>query len=140
MLSNLINNAIESDDNPKVSIEIFEENNQIKLQIKDNGPGIPQSIIDNLGKEIITTKDKGNGLGLNHAINTVKDLNANLNFESSENGTIITNQIVSQSNNQLNNRFVKTNQPSLCNISPTSLFILEKPKIFFPRSFNELPK
>lgn len=90
MLSNLINNAIESNDNPKVSIEIFEENNQIKLQIKDNGPGIPQSIIDNLGKEIITTKDKGNGLGLNHAINTVKDLNANLNFESSENGTIIT--------------------------------------------------
>lgn len=90
MLSNLINNAIESNANPTVIITLEIENSDLKLSILDNGNGIPQTIIDNLGKSNLSTKEKGNGLGLSHAIETAQNANAKIDFLSKPTGTKIT--------------------------------------------------
>ena len=38
--------------------------NQVELRVVDNGPGIPDNMIDNLFEPYTTTKSKGGGLGL----------------------------------------------------------------------------
>jgi signal transduction histidine kinase len=75
ILSNLINNSYEATkSNPKIidisAIESFKYN---IIQIKDYGTGIPTSILNQIGTHEITTKNKGNGLGLLHAVETLKE-------------------------------------------------------------------
>lgn len=89
MFSNLVNNAIEASSNPivEISLEILES--KLNLSIKDNGEGIPKNVLEQIGKYAITTKEKGNGLGLSHAIKTAESFNAKINFESSSSGTTV---------------------------------------------------
>lgn len=70
VIINLINNALDALADNKVKdafidIQANKINNQIVITIKDNGPGIPQNIIDNLFDAFITSgKSNGTGLGL----------------------------------------------------------------------------
>lgn len=67
---NIIKNAIEAmPDGGEVTITIKEESSKGKsrrlhIQIKDQGIGIPQTIIERIGEPFFTTKEKGTGLGL----------------------------------------------------------------------------
>ena len=64
-LTNLIFNAIEaSKSNCVISIDCFDEMNQLKLFVKNNGEKIPQDIQNKIFQADFTTKEKGNGLGL----------------------------------------------------------------------------
>jgi signal transduction histidine kinase len=56
------------------------------LTISDNGTGIPKSILDGLGKEMISTKPQGAGIGLIVANEIVKSYKGRLSFESVPNG------------------------------------------------------
>jgi|GEM_PF-6807191 len=70
VLSNLIQNSIESMDKTKrkISVLSFIENDKVAIQIKDNGKGIPSQIIQKLGLESISfDKASGNGLGFFNA-------------------------------------------------------------------------
>lgn len=50
---------------PKISITTQKtDNNQIKISIKDNGPGIPEAIKDKIFQPFFTTKPNGQGTGL----------------------------------------------------------------------------
>jgi two-component system NtrC family sensor kinase len=69
---NILNNAIEAlaanrTDDPNIVISALEEDNKMVLTIKDNGPGIPASIMKNLFEPFVT-KDKSIGTGLGLAI------------------------------------------------------------------------
>jgi len=94
---NLIKNSIESikqksekvsDLKKKISIEIFDNNDHIKISIEDNGIGFDQ--FKNDIKEIInpyfTTKKNGTGLGLSIVNKIINDHNGELLFIPMTNG------------------------------------------------------
>jgi two-component system, NtrC family, nitrogen regulation sensor histidine kinase NtrY len=67
MIINLIKNSIESIKNPGGKIQInafYSPNNEIIIQITDNGEGIPDNLIDKIFVPFFTTKENGSGIGL----------------------------------------------------------------------------
>ena len=62
-IMNLLNNA--ADANPKgMEIHAQIKNHTLYFCIRDQGPGIPEEIANDIGKPFVTTKGKGLGLGL----------------------------------------------------------------------------
>lgn len=98
VLSNLINNSVESfDDSPhciNVSIEKIEK--WIQIEIQDDGKGIPNAIFDKIGqqgfsygKELIP--NAGTGLGISHAIRTMEYFKGKFSIHSNmDKGTTTT--------------------------------------------------
>jgi nitrogen fixation/metabolism regulation signal transduction histidine kinase len=71
LLHNLLRNAIESlsgHDDGKIIITLAEVNKDLKhyveLCVEDNGPGIPENMMEKLFEPYATSKPKGTGLGL----------------------------------------------------------------------------
>lgn len=96
VLSNLINNSIEAINGAgEVSIVLSKIDKMLRIDISDNGCGIPDhliSLIVNGGVSI--GKKNGSGLGLSHAIKTVKDWHGYTDILSDEgNGTKISIQL-----------------------------------------------
>ena len=57
------------------------------VSIEDNGPGIPNSIIDNFYEPFVTNKTNGSGLGLAIAMKIIQDHDGIIEFNSSPSGT-----------------------------------------------------
>jgi signal transduction histidine kinase len=74
VLSNLINNAVQSNPNdPRVLVTVLGSAKHVTVLIEDNGAGIPPLVISNLGKPFNTYgKEGGTGLGLYHAKRTME--------------------------------------------------------------------
>lgn len=87
ILSNLLNNAIEAigESNGLIQVHVFCENDKVIIQISDNGPGIPNSLIRDLFREGVSTKVKGSGLGLFHAKSNIERWGGNIQIESEQN-------------------------------------------------------
>jgi len=87
--NNLILNAIQAyhGSNGKIEFRITSQADQLLLQIKDYGRGIPADIQEKLLHQIVTTKGKkGTGLGLYMSYLAIKGrFNGDLYFESAEN-------------------------------------------------------
>lgn len=71
VLTNLVINAMDAvlekkADHPLILIRTFHEGDQVRLQVKDNGSGIPKEIRERIFDPFFTTKgpEKGTGLGL----------------------------------------------------------------------------
>jgi len=68
VLINLVKNAIHSlERQPQGLIAVsagIDRNNKKYIEIKDNGPGIPEEMIDEIFVPFFTTKEKGTGIGL----------------------------------------------------------------------------
>ncbi len=66
ILLNLVNNAIEAADQPKLLLIISTriEKNNVRIIVEDNGPGIPEKIRRKIFDPFFTTKKSGTGLGL----------------------------------------------------------------------------
>lgn len=65
--TNLIDNALdamEKTENPTLTIKSRAENGFIKVDIIDNGPGVPQDIQSKIFDPFFTTKEMGKGTGL----------------------------------------------------------------------------
>lgn len=96
VISNLINNSVESIiNNGRIFVRIFLEENNVGIEIQDNGKGIPTNIIDKIGEKGVSFGKEGttagSGLGLFHAIQTIKSFGGKLLIKSKENeGTTIT--------------------------------------------------
>lgn len=75
ILSNLINNSYEATKSTLKTVELstMESPNFNIIQIKDYGTGIPKNILNQIGSHEITTKTKGNGLGLLHTVETLRE-------------------------------------------------------------------
>ncbi len=96
VLSNLITNSVESlSQNGKIIVRVYKVGKHITIEIRDNGKGIPQNILSQLGQKGISfgkeTSDSGSGLGVFHAIQTVKSFGGDLTIKSQINdGTTVT--------------------------------------------------
>ncbi|NGP75749.1 GAF domain-containing protein [Balneolaceae bacterium YR4-1] len=100
VLLNLINNAFDamrtkkqngSPDSylPKLMIRTLRSDNQVTLEIEDNGPGIPEDISEKILQPFFTTKKgtEGTGLGLSITRDIVEAHGGTITFQSSNNGT-----------------------------------------------------
>ncbi len=66
VLTNIIKNSIEAKKGSKslnIKIKLFKENNNIKIEVVDDGVGIED--VKKIGREFYTTKINGTGLGVN---------------------------------------------------------------------------
>jgi len=94
MFLNLINNAVESCVNvnilkPEITLSLKKDNNNINMIFSDNGPGIPDEIIDNIFIPFCTFgKSCGTGLGLAIVKQIINAHGGNISVSSSSEGTM----------------------------------------------------
>ena len=84
IVSNLVNNAVEAlGKGGTVSVSLGRLDGQVKLEIRDDGKGIPLEILAKLGQKGETHgKAGGTGLGLYHARTSVESWGGGLKIES----------------------------------------------------------
>jgi signal transduction histidine kinase len=92
VISNMINNSIEAIDNDikRITVKIYREDKNNIIEVKDNGTGIPKSIVNkifNLG--FTHGKVSGKGLGLSYSYNKIVEWDGTLRIiKSNHSGTI----------------------------------------------------
>ncbi|MFD2045751.1 ATP-binding protein [Ornithinibacillus salinisoli] len=65
VLLNLIKNAIEAmEDSGEINVSVLLIDSYVQIDIRDEGPGIPEEVIHKLGEPFFTTKQSGTGLGI----------------------------------------------------------------------------
>ncbi|MGM0873381.1 MAG: PAS domain S-box protein [Bacillota bacterium] len=71
---NLFKNAIDAmPKGGKVSVHTKRVNNTVSITVKDEGEGIPSELMERIGEPFLTTKEKGNGLGLMITYKIIED-------------------------------------------------------------------
>ena len=91
VLINLVKNAIQAleyQDNKSIEILAFEINGAPCIQMKDTGPGIAESEIDNIFLPFYTTKPEGSGIGLNLSKQIMRAHKGKLTVESGVGNTV----------------------------------------------------
>ena len=74
--TNIIDNAVDAmDGSGEIVIRTYEENDQVVVEIVDNGPGIPKDIQSRIYEPFFTTKPPGKGTGL--GLHVTHDIVAN---------------------------------------------------------------
>ena len=89
VINNMISNAIQSyngEPNKNIEMNFTQEKNELIIEIRDFGPGLPKEVKEKLFKEMITTKGKnGTGLGLFMSYSNIRaHFNGNITFESED--------------------------------------------------------
>ncbi|WP_299086693.1 PAS domain S-box protein [uncultured Metabacillus sp.] len=80
---NLFKNAIDAmPKGGKVTVQTKRTEDKIRIIVQDEGEGIPAELIDRLGEPFLTTKEKGNGLGLMITYKIIEDHNGSITVES----------------------------------------------------------
>lgn len=98
VLSNLLNNSIEAfnDNQGSVTVALRQYGENIAIIIQDNGRGIPEEILNQLGEKGVSygkseLDNSGSGLGIYHAKKVVESFNGQFLIQSREGiGTTIT--------------------------------------------------
>ena len=65
-----------------IEIKTEKDKNNIIIKIKDNGPGMPEEVVNKMLKPFYTSKEKGTGLGLYITHKLVKKYNGEIKIES----------------------------------------------------------
>ncbi len=85
-LVNLVTNALQALPNGgKIDLSGFEKKGQVCITVSDNGVGIPEEVKPKLFTPMMTTKSKGQGLGLAVVRRLVEVLDGSITFESKVN-------------------------------------------------------
>ena len=82
---NIINNALQAMNNKgKLIIAVAKMEDKVRVSITDNGPGIPESIMDRIFEPFFTTKKlgEGTGLGLDIVKRVVNEIGGEISVES----------------------------------------------------------
>ncbi|MDQ0997257.1 two-component system C4-dicarboxylate transport sensor histidine kinase DctB [Phyllobacterium ifriqiyense] len=93
VLINLMQNALEATEGgpaSKISVRYSIDEDELRLIVADNGPGIPDSIMQMLFTPFNTSKDRGLGLGLVICHDIVAEYGGRIEVESSSAGTEFT--------------------------------------------------
>ncbi|MEO9572351.1 MAG: ATP-binding protein [Polaribacter sp.] len=94
VVTNLVKNAIQATDkeeNPLIEIKVFNEGDNIKISVSDNGKGIANDVKDLIFEPKFTTKTSGMGLGLAMIKNIIEAYEGAISFTSTEGvGTVFT--------------------------------------------------
>lgn len=89
LILNLVRNSFEAiDHGGEVIIRAYSNDDNVMLEVEDNGPGIPVHIIDKLGTPFVTTKENGTGLGLPVCYRIVQQHGAKMEVKTGSTGTI----------------------------------------------------
>jgi two-component system nitrogen regulation sensor histidine kinase NtrY len=75
VIINLLTNSIEALSNtrkPKITIDCYTTENELIIDISDNGPGIPPDRLEKIFMPFFTSKDEGAGIGLPFARQVMK--------------------------------------------------------------------
>ncbi|MFC5795314.1 ATP-binding protein [Thalassorhabdus alkalitolerans] len=88
---NIFKNSIEAiEENGKVDIELTADINWVTVFVKDNGRGIPLSLVNKIGDPFFSTKEEGTGLGLSICKTIIKEHQGSLDIENHpEGGTLV---------------------------------------------------
>lgn len=85
VLTNLTNNAIQSmPDGGKLTLAAYKKGAQATITVSDTGKGIPEEVKPRIFTPLMTTKAKGQGLGLAVVKRLVEALHGQVTFESQE--------------------------------------------------------
>jgi len=85
VIINLITNSIEAlsgTNNPCIYVRSFRADNDLFIEIEDNGIGIPKDITENIFIPFYTTKKTGSGIGLSLSRQIMRLHNGSITFES----------------------------------------------------------
>lgn len=87
---NLLLNSIQSIDQNQgiISVRIKQVDKNAIIEIEDNGLGIPEEVINDIFKPLVTTKQKGTGLGLASCKNIIEQHGGSISFQN--NPTVFT--------------------------------------------------
>ena len=91
VILNVIQNSIHAmQDGGTLTIRTRLEGDQVVVEVRDTGCGIPEEILPLIFKEFFTTKNKGTGLGLHVSYQIVKNHGGKIEVESRVNqGTTV---------------------------------------------------
>ncbi|EGL81831.1 signal transduction histidine kinase, nitrogen specific, NtrB [Caldalkalibacillus thermarum TA2.A1] len=87
---NICKNAIEAMGNKgqlSLSSQLLREEQMIRIDIMDTGPGIPPYVIDKIFEPFFTTKEEGTGLGLSICQRIIHDMGGKIRVSSKGYGT-----------------------------------------------------
>ncbi|WP_425804972.1 nitrogen regulation protein NR(II) [Desulfitobacterium sp. Sab5] len=88
LILNLVRNGLEAmPEKGKVTIRTYCTENNVILEIEDQGAGIPEEIREKIGTPFFTTKETGTGLGMAISIGIAQRHHALFDFETGRNGT-----------------------------------------------------
>lgn len=91
VFTNLIRNAIDAvNDRGRVAIGVTLDRDRVIIDVRDDGPGVPEEIRPRLFRPFATTKARGTGLGLAIASRFVGLHQGDLTFADAEPGTVFT--------------------------------------------------
>mgnify|MGYP003605451788 FL=1 len=91
LLLNLTRNALEAmTAGGLLTIRTFFDGTTVSLQVIDNGPGIPEQLLEKIAQPFVTTKENGTGLGLPVCYRIMERHNGELQIRSSPQGTTVT--------------------------------------------------
>lgn len=85
VLINLLKNAmqaLEGQGNGEISLTVRQVRATTYIEVKDNGPGIPHDILDDIFVPFFTTKDTGTGIGLSLSQQIIRMHNGDLQVSS----------------------------------------------------------
>ncbi|MBD0850449.1 sensor histidine kinase [Maribacter arenosus] len=94
VVTNLVKNATQSmidQPNPRVSVTVASQGENVKISVADNGIGIAEDFTEKIFEPKFTTKSSGMGLGLGMVKNIVETFNGSIDFTSQPGkGTVFT--------------------------------------------------
>ncbi|MBW2393197.1 MAG: GHKL domain-containing protein [Deltaproteobacteria bacterium] len=83
VLVNLLDNAIEAvDDNQPVALQVRRTHEELQVEVRDNGVGIPSEGLQRVMDPFVTFRKGGSGLGLSISREIVEGLGGSLELES----------------------------------------------------------
>ncbi|MFK3959628.1 PAS domain-containing protein [Guptibacillus hwajinpoensis] len=91
VLINILKNAIEAmTDGGEIILSLYSFGDEIIIEVRDSGTGIPEHQLAHLGEPFYTTKKKGNGLGLMICRRIIQNHQGSFLIESKEGeGTVV---------------------------------------------------
>lgn len=100
VLINLLKNAMEAcrtSENPRVEVIAGNDEQhkyQVRIEVRDNGPGIPDDVLDRLFIPFYTTKKQGSGIGLSLSKQIMRQHGGSIRVNSKPGGpTVFTLQL-----------------------------------------------
>lgn len=93
---NLCKNGIEAmADGGLLSIRVYymPDQEEIAIEVRDTGPGIPPHVVDKIFDPFFTTKENGTGLGLSVCKRILQDIGGKVDLLCHDNGTTFTVRI-----------------------------------------------
>lgn len=83
LLSNLISNAVDAvGQSGTITVSVDQDKENVIITVQDTGPGILPQMLDKIFEPLVTTKEKGTGLGLASCSNIVKQHNGTITVKN----------------------------------------------------------